>query len=215
MPLEVYVYSSICSLCKFVPDANQGDPLRKKPLLFTGRLDGRPVVVKFTQRYGLKVHQRWAAAGFAPNLLPETRKLPGGWYMVVMDLLVPEEWVPLCEVPSDLQEGARELALATLSKAHDLEIEPGEGSEEGAKGVHGDMRHNNVMVNTMDSKVMFVDFDWAGVAGRQRYPPYMNHVNIGWPQGAEDNSVMEQTHDTAALKKEGLSPPHYNWIPAV
>ena len=66
------------------------------------------------------MHQTWHHHGYAPALL-ECRALPGGWLMVVMDRLSPEEWKMLADLEGDAQNQAREVALQTLSRAHALD----------------------------------------------------------------------------------------------
>ena len=66
------------------------------------------------------VHRAWHLHGFAPALL-EFRPLPGGWFMVVMERLGPE-WTMLAELEGAAQRQAREVALQTLSRVHDLDI---------------------------------------------------------------------------------------------
>ena len=39
-----------------------------------------------------------------------------------------------------------------------------------------------------------LDFDWAGVAGRDVYPPFMN-PDIDWPNGAEAGKSLQFEHD--------------------
>jgi hypothetical protein len=47
--------------------------------------------------------------------------------------------------------------------------------------------------------VKFIDFDWAGVEGVQRYPPFMSDAVL-WPPGAETGQLISQEHDCALLK---------------
>jgi len=64
------------------------------------------------------------------------------------------------------------------------------------KYVHGDLRSNNIMIQTdgMDKSVEFkvVDFDWAGEAGQVYYLAEWNR-DIWWP--GEAGGPIEQDHD--------------------
>lgn len=50
-------------------------------------------------------------------------------------------------------------------------------------------------------RVKFLDFDWAGIAGVHRYPPFMNS-SIQWPAGATPLGTIQQQHDVALLEAE-------------
>lgn len=72
--------------------------------------------------------------------------------------------------------------------------------------VHGDLRDVNVLIEqdgqeTAQSRLFLIDFDWCGVGGVHRYPHFMNHVQIVWPQGAGDNQIMETRHDTEMMRR--------------
>ena len=73
----------------------------------------------------------------------------------------------------------------------------------GSLGAHGDMRLPNVAVLFENNQwhVRFLDFDWAGVAGEDMYPPFMN-PKIGWPAGAQPSAVMLASHDVALLQMQ-------------
>lgn len=52
--------------------------------------------------------------------------------------------------------------------------------------------------------VRFIDFDWAGVAGVQRYPPFMNMQQVRWPQGAETGKLIRLVDDMCFLRSGGI-----------
>lgn len=175
-------------------------PVGDSGTLFYAVLDSRPVMIKFVQRYGLDVHRAWAAAQLAPPVLHH-RILPGGWQLIIMEGLDLQLWQPLSQLETvqHMSAGAaRTAALAALSTAHTLEVW-GSGQP---RSVHGDVRGANVLVNTctMPPQVLFVDFDWAGQEGVDRYPLNMS-LSVVWPAGAVPNAVMQQQHDTELLSK--------------
>eukprot|EP00981_Chlorochromonas_danica_P015552 scaffold13179_cov288-Ochromonas_danica.AAC.1 len=68
--------------------------------------------------------------------------------------------------------------------------------------VHGDLRANNIRV--AGDRVCLLDFDWSGRAGEQRYPNFMNHTEIVWPDGASDGELLQPAHDDEWLMKLGV-----------
>jgi RIO-like serine/threonine protein kinase len=65
--------------------------------------------------------------------------------------------------------------------------------------VHGDLRANNICV--AGERVCIIDFDWSGPAGEQRYPNFMNHLDITWPDGANDGELVLPAHDMEWLRR--------------
>lgn len=67
---------------------------------------------------------------------------------------------------------------------------------------HGDFRAPNLLVKEDDDcKICLLDFEWAGPAGRAKYPLMMNHVDIEWPDGAISGGIIQEEHDTCWLQK--------------
>ena len=65
--------------------------------------------------------------------------------------------------------------------------------------VHGDLRDNNILVadgnNGILTEAVVIDFDWAGRSGVDRYPLFMNHAAVQWPDGAADGEYLQKEHD--------------------
>ena len=61
---------------------------------------------------------------------------------------------------------------------------------------HGDFRSSNLLAVEGTEELYIIDFDWAGVAGDVRYPYFMKHIQIQWPQGAADGELIAMEHDT-------------------
>ncbi len=150
---------------------------------------------KYTQRYGEEVHRAWAEAGHAPQLRG-CRKLLGGWWEVEMEMLEPADgWELLCSC-EDATAVLPEVESA-LWRAHSIAIN---GRQQ--RGVHGDMRGANVFVRRAGSggvEVRFVDFDWAGPAGKVVYPAFM-HPQIQWHPQARTCLPIRQEHDLHLLR---------------
>jgi hypothetical protein len=49
--------------------------------------------------------------------------------------------------------------------------------------------------------VAIIDFDWSGPVD-QRYPLFINHETITWPEGVQDGQPMKQEHDIAWIDRE-------------
>jgi len=93
-------------------------------------------------------------------------------------------------------------------------------SSPGGCGVHGDMRPPNILLQlepggtlaATTPKVMVIDFDWAGVEGTARYPPFISN-RVRWPAGVQPGELLDHTHDVALLRAE-LEPTSghtYSW----
>ncbi|CAG8704869.1 15526_t:CDS:1, partial [Acaulospora colombiana] len=132
---------------------------------------GRLLFVKFTQRYSATAHKHCAEQGIAPTLYA-AEKLPG--------------------VYRDTE--TRTQLHTKIKRATEILHSGG--------FVHGDLRGANVMVrknwkeNTaeQDLGVMLLDFDWAGEAGKVRYPANLN-CQLYRPEGVEDGVVITVDHD--------------------
>ncbi|EFJ25596.1 hypothetical protein SELMODRAFT_413765 [Selaginella moellendorffii] len=150
------------------------------------------IFVKFCQRYGSQVHRDWFERGCAPQLF-DTLSLGGGWLMVCMEYM--ENYIDL--------EKAREMFQSQWSEIQALAQRCLDKAQNSAfQGVHGDLRLPNLMVDPQLSRVVAVDFGWAGRDGIDRYPYYMNHADIAWPDGALDGAVMRREHDRVLLSSQ-------------
>jgi len=116
--------------------------------------------------------------------------------LVTMELLS-DEWQILNQLDLDIVQATRPYVLAALQKAQQILL------SDGAVGVHGDLRQTTVAVKHGDNgwMVNFVDFDWAGPAGLQRFPPCMNS-QIDWPIGVGPLAVMHPQHDIDLLARQ-------------
>jgi hypothetical protein len=162
--------------------------MAERPLLFKGKTrDNKSICIKFVRRYGEDVHSWCAAKGFAPRILAY-ESLPGGWYMVIMDLL-DASWIPLSDITGDYAEEFEEQFRDFVSQLHQ------------AKMVHGDIRETNIMVKDRGRKFMLIDFDWAGSLGKAKYPRLVNLDKIlRRPEGVEDGKSICSEHDQLMLE---------------
>ncbi|KAG2084900.1 hypothetical protein BD769DRAFT_1374621, partial [Suillus cothurnatus] len=185
-PRFPYPHSFTCiktsSICYFT----YCDQMHDTKLLFSAKVtDGDPVCIKFVRHYSKEVHQRCASGGFAPALLG-FEHLPGGWYMVVMEM-IPKDYCCLGELPAPYPHP--DVIADELRKLHQDHY------------VHGDIRDTNVMVKKDRSPgFMLVDFDWSGIIGQIRYPMNVYRGHRLWrPDGAEDGRLVMAEHDMEML----------------
>ena len=139
------------------------------------------VIVKFAQSYCSEAHSILASANFAPELL-YTGSV-GRFVVVVMkDLGDPAVHLKdyLANHP-DEKQGLLDEFRQAVSTLHSSDF------------VHGDLRSSNILL--AGKKVQIIDFDWAEKSGRARYPLYLNHVDVCWPEGASDGLPITKEHD--------------------
>jgi hypothetical protein len=156
-------------------------------LIFIGKLQtGKHICVKFVKDYSEKAHSSCASMGFAPALIGFDR-IPGGWYMVVMDA-IDDDYRELHELPNEpsVLDGITEKIISLHQ----------------AGFVHGDIRDTNIMVRKDgETGFMLVDFDWAGEIGMVRYPMNVNRGDDLWrPDGAQDGELITANHDMQMLE---------------
>ena len=143
------------------------------------------ICIKFVRHYSKDAHALCACKGFAP-LLKGFEQLPGGWYMVVMEM-IGQDYYCLSNFPYHYPH-YRDI-MRTLISLH----------QEGY--VHGDIRHTNIMVKTDGAQgFKLVDFDWSGRIGQVRYPMNVYRSQRLWrPLGAVDGQLIQADHDTKML----------------
>jgi serine/threonine protein kinase len=169
-------------------EEDEGKPKR---LIFFGTLtEGHSEVaicIKFVRKYSRDAHLHCALSGTAPRLRGFER-LPGGWYMVIMDELVGYDVLADLPKPDRLPRTVFKAIREQLKILHARKL------------VHGDMRDTNILVKRDDrTKFMIIDFDWAGVEDIVRYPPYVNYTDIQRPNDARDGLPIKAAHDDAML----------------
>ncbi|KAG1708020.1 hypothetical protein DVH05_024705 [Phytophthora capsici] len=135
-----------------------------------------PCIIKFSKRYGKEVHEYCSKVGFAPELL-FYESLPNGWVFIVMEEL---QLVPLRKAND--RATVRDQLLKIQKALRDMSF------------VHGDLRENNVLWDSVKNRVVLIDFDWSGQDGVATYPPFMN-TEIAWPSGAECGKPLRVAHD--------------------
>ncbi|KAG2365182.1 hypothetical protein BDR07DRAFT_699102 [Suillus spraguei] len=157
-----------------------------KHLFFAKTTDDKVLCVKFARHYSKEVHQRCASGGFAPALYG-FEHLPGGWFMIVMEMIT-EDYCCLANLSAPYPHG--DAIAKALQSLH----------EEGY--VHGDIRDINIMVKRDCSPgFKLMDFDWSGIIGEARYPMNVSRGIFLWrPDGAVDGQLILAEHDIQMLE---------------
>jgi serine/threonine protein kinase len=156
-------------------------------LLFTAETtDDERVCVKFVRHYSKDVHKFCASKGFAPRL-GGFEELPGGWHMVVMEMIA-DDYCRLMDFPPPYSH--YDDIIEKLTSLHQENY------------VHGDVRNTNIMVKKDGSRgFKLVDFDWSGRIGEVRYPMNVYQGQRLWrPHEAEDGQLIKADHDIEMLK---------------
>lgn len=175
----------------------------REKLVFFGKLKTNPkrrICIKFVTRYSAGAHRFCASKGHAPELIA-FEKLPGGWYMVVMDALdiadgyiAPKSNAYQCFKHRDRIPDLKKLEEAVTALIKDL--------HDGGY-VHGDLRDVNLFVREdgpdRATNFMLLDFDWAGEVHKTYYPPYVNRKEVDRPAGARDGLEILMDHDLEML----------------
>jgi thiamine kinase-like enzyme len=136
-------------------------------LIFKATFGGIKVFAKVVLRpYGKDVHAHLAARHMAPRLYG-TSDVHGIAHVVIMEFME-NGWITLFHYrnhrfPDGIPEDRKSRILRRLEEI--LDCLHAEGM------VHGDFRMANIMLKAgEEKKAMLIDFDWAGEAGKVRYP---------------------------------------------
>ncbi|PCH37282.1 hypothetical protein WOLCODRAFT_83821, partial [Wolfiporia cocos MD-104 SS10] len=163
-------------------------------LVFSAILDNKvigneqQVVVKFIEQYGKDAHELLEKEGLSPKLYYcsdiwhddlTTNKGCGSRQMIVMEYV--RGWAPMHADCTNHYKG--------LSKAVKLLHDKGM--------VHGDLHRLNIIA-TDDPNAPILDFDWAGMQGKVRYPLRLSK-EVHWEPSVHDYMLIEYKHDDFML----------------
>ncbi|KZT09106.1 uncharacterized protein LAESUDRAFT_748334 [Laetiporus sulphureus 93-53] len=116
--------------------------------------EGSDILVKCTLRYSRELYEFCAEREHAPKLLGFER-IPGGWFIVAMELVKGELLCIRDTYRSEWKAGLE----GVVNQFHDAGM------------VHGDLRDVNLLISdTNETKAIILDFDWGGKAGEVYYP---------------------------------------------
>ncbi|KAG2095110.1 uncharacterized protein F5147DRAFT_718816 [Suillus discolor] len=173
--------------------------LRHK-LIFFGEtvsdVAGSKICIKFVRHYSPEAHEFCASKGHAPKLIAYN-PLPGGWNMVIMDVIDidkdyfsqrPGSYRLLSEIAVLDRQPLKEAITSLIRELHDYN----------GGYVHGDLRDTNFVVRN-NKHFMLLDFDWAGPIQKTHYPMLVNRIDIRRPDGAWDGEKIVPEHDLEML----------------
>ena len=146
----------------------------------------KSVIVKFTSTWCEEANRILAAEGFAPEL--HYVGTQGFHKVVVMEFLDGVILDKYMEDNPSSKDTLRKECESALQLLHSNGY------------VHGDFRYQNILV--VNDKIKIIDFDWAGSTDTDtRYPYFMNHFDIVWPEGATDGEPLAKEHDLYWLEQ--------------
>lgn len=144
-------------------------------LASTPNPDPQVILVKFSRKYSMDLHQFCHSINHAPQLLA-FEQLPGGWFGIAMEYFPSAKRILESENLSRHGEKWLEDIDRIITAFH-------------AKGlVHGDLRPPNFIVD--EERLMLVDFDWGG-----------KETEATFPQGRLHSILRENRQETLITKK--------------
>ena len=152
-----------------------------KPHLFKGTFNGARVVIKFCDAYCEEAHLLLHSIDRAP-MLHLCQPVTSRFKMIVMEFVEGRHLNEFLSQETDKKQSILDQCTHALTKLHDENL------------CHGDFRDLNVLVRE-NGTVCILDYEWAGLEGEVRYPGFMNHVHITWPDGASDGELIRKEHD--------------------
>ena len=154
--------------------------------------DGREIVVKFVEQYGVAAHMLLAEHNLAPELLyygdvwpsEELQEGCGHRRMVVMEYIGGQSLYYYKAHEGEVPAALRDAVERAVRILHEQKL------------VHGDIRTPNIIVEGDEERwgVKIIDFDWAGKAGEARYPATLSSA-VKWADGVQEYGLIEASHD--------------------
>jgi hypothetical protein len=152
--------------------------------VFHVRYNDRFGVVKFTNRYNIKVHTILANEGLAPALICH-QTISEGWIAVLMEDARQDGFVVLRDIVKTTPFVANKITEA-VDKVHAAGV------------ILADLRAPNILVHPDTFSVMFIDFDWSGLQG-DSWPPVSKNPNLKWPPASDPGQLLTAAQDIFML----------------
>lgn len=146
----------------------------------------KTLIIKFTKRYCLALHNLCAAANHAPKVLAY-ELLPGGWHAVTMEYI--EHAPSLDDAVTRWGAESMKYAVDGLRKLV---------AEFHAAGyVHGDLRGANILAD--QTNFWLIDFDWGGKRGEAKYPSLSLNEQVLKGRTVQTDLMIRKEDDDAVL----------------
>ena len=179
---RVFVDSASSTNCEFAYVRQVGDKLVFEAEIVVAGEEARVqlgarILVKFSRTYCSAAHK--VCEALVPPAAPRlhaVEAMPGGWFCIIMDFIADAEHF----IAGQGGQAADDLSRA-VSALHQRNF------------VHADLREQNILVT--NGRALLIDFDWSGIEGESKYPPFMNHVNVQWASDAGDLLPLKKSHD--------------------
>ena len=150
--------------------------------VYEATMNGDQVVLKFSTRYGIDVHNHLASNKLAPKVISHA-KLSGKWYVTIMEKI---DEIKSYEKNDTVVASLKSVLDCLKSKNY----------------VHGDLRRPNILV-LPDDTVRVLDFDWAGTEGIATYPIDLNlSSECGWRNDIERGQRITSGQDMYMLSSQ-------------
>ncbi|KAI9453354.1 hypothetical protein F5148DRAFT_985553, partial [Russula earlei] len=154
--------------------------------LYIARLDDdKEIIVKFSQRYSIELHEFCAERRCAPKILGFQR-LAGGFFAIAMEYIFPS--TSLYTAPN----------RARFCDKWNKDLWDLMESFHKAGFVHGDLREPNILCD--GENVMLIDFDWGGNVGDAEYPSGRLSTELTFGRAEDANSKITKEDDRRVLR---------------
>ena len=160
-------------------------PITERLVYVAKRPNQEDVIVKFSEQYGVNVHEILANEDLAPKLY-YAQKLDCGFWMVVMENIKGAR-----ELPLELEPRVKRSIVDAVRMVHNQGY------------VFGDLRRPNILLDGKN-KIKLIDFDWCGVLGEAAYPACGVNRNHAWPNTVNAGSLISKEEDEWCLKNLNL-----------
>ncbi|KAI9449631.1 hypothetical protein BJY52DRAFT_1192401 [Lactarius psammicola] len=140
----------------------------------------KEIIVKFTRRYSIDLHNFCAERGHAPSILGFS-SVPGGWFVVAMDYISPSVYPSQSRNLVRLRDKWKGDLKTLVQSFHEANL------------VHGDLREPNMICS--GETIMLVDFDWGGRAGEVSYPHARLNPELTNGRESVDGKIMKDDDD--------------------
>ena len=157
--------------------------------------ENEETIVKFTTSYSVDIHRLLEINDLAPKLIDfKEIKLPLIFTTTQPCILVKMEYLKNYKRLSECKEEIEKMSqtnktMIAAQIRQSLELIHDSGF------VHGDFRHENILLNLETCKIKVIDFELSGKCGNVVYPFDLNFKDIEWHKEVRPLSLIQKEHD--------------------